>query len=69
MQYFLFEFGKFYADLAVDKFNFVNIYSKNKPSNGVTFFFIGLIKIFLVRDSEFIHPIRCIFSEKWGKFC
>ena len=33
-----------------------------KPSYRVTyFFFIGFIDIFLVRDSEFIHPIRVFF--------
>ena len=35
-----------------------------KPSNGVTYFIFGLIDIFLVRDSEFIHPIRGNFFHR-----
>ena len=32
-----------------------------KPSNRMTYFFIGLIDIFFVIDSEFIRPIRINF--------
>ena len=35
-----------------------------KPSNGVTYFFIGLIDIYLVSDSIFIHLIRGYFFHR-----
>ena len=35
---------------------------------GDIFFFFGLIDIFLVGDSEFIHPIRSIFFHRNGVY-